>query len=496
MKFCKFNKIGDTSYRTKLQIKSYICFAEWYTRFWNENKRYPNDVDFRTWVKKCENPYNYKNQNNDKIKNRLDLVLKNAISKYKLIKCDSDRCSFSLTSNNDYYNEILNKLADSNGSDTCVAFRAMLEFMIKYPKFNVAKRIAFAFFTFEKGDDFCSLYSCTITDLVKKVFGKYTAQEIINRNFLMKKSTRMKQIRPRILRKSLSFAISDDEFQYLLLNKHLPKVLDSKSKFESYIKEKSFDEIVRTFLTIKFKKLLYGEYFDLFNRVMFELNLANKYGKNVRYYNNDALHFDTHNNNFYVEQQVKYDKLPYSYEEINTNLQKITNKDFSFIKNDIHLSCIPAYDIVEYFVNLKICAIFFKVPINEIKNCVNTILDKDNYPICHAPGRRSDMLLKNIVKETLLSFETTTHANRKTIIRNELDQCFTHLAAYKPPYNKNILFVVLPQNNDVPFIMDYFKSVAKVWTNQIKREFSTKILTFGDLVNIHKPEQLLSLEQI
>lgn len=490
MKFDNFNKIGDTTYRVKNQIKAYINFAQWYTDFWRQNQKFPNDVDFRLWVRQCKNPYNYSEQGNDKIKDRLSFVLNNAIHKYKLIKKNSNDCSFNLLCNNDCYKEILNKLAEPNGcdNDSCTAFRAMLEFMVKFPKFNDAKKIAFAFFVFEKGDDFCSLYNCTITDLINKMFGRYTAQEIISHSFFMKKPAKMKQICKKILKKTMSFVISNDEFEYLVKNKHISNTINLKSEFESFIKENSFDRIVEFFLVTRFTKLFYGDYFDLFNRVMYGLNLSNSYGRNVSYYNNNALHFNAQKDCFYVEQKNN-GKLPYSYDEINTHLQKINDRDFSFIEKDIHLDGVPAYTIAEYFVNLKICMLF-KVPISRIKEYVNTILDKNLYPICHAPGGRSDMCFLH--NKILLGFETTTHATQRNIIINELYQCFEHLANHKPPCNQNILFLFLPQATS--FIKNTFISQANVWTNTTKRKFSAKILTFNELLNIHKPEQILSFD--
>lgn len=492
MKCDNFNKIGDTQYRVKNQIKAYINFSQWYTSFWHEKKKYPNDVDFRAWVRECKNPYNYSKLKKDKIKNRLDNVLKNALHKYKLIKIDPKGCCFNLEGD-DYCNQVLNKLANSDGcnNDTSIAFRAMLEFMINSPEFNDAKKIAFAFFTFEKGDDFYKLYNCTINDLVCEIFKKHTAQKIISKSFLMRKPFKMKPICLKILSKSKSFVISDDEFQYLKKNNYLSQAIDSKSKFEGFIKEESFDKIAQHFLIKKFTKLLYGDYFDLFNRVMFGLNLSDKFGKNVGYYNNDALRFDDCKKLFYVEMK-NTNQLPYSHEEINSYLHKINKKDFSFINNDIHLCDTPAYTIAEYFVNLKICKLF-NLKYDEIKESVGTILDNNLYPICHAPGGKSDMCL--VFDKILLSFETTINSSERNISNCELYPCFEHLASHKPPYDKNILFLVLTgllQKSDMNFIKKSFNMQAKVWSSQKKREFFAKILTFSELININSYEQILS----
>lgn len=185
MKWSEFNKIGDTCYRVKNQINGYTTFAKWFLST-NGN----GDMQlFAEWTKK-EEIYKYRIKNNRYFK----IILNNALHKYKVIKKIKGKYLQNFNDESQI-NDILNNLTKTEGLnnklniETCKAFRETLNFMIKNPSLNNAKKIFCAFSVYEEGDNFFDLYNCPniFMNIARKILVKNTPEKILRKNLLSRK---------------------------------------------------------------------------------------------------------------------------------------------------------------------------------------------------------------------------------------------------------------------------------------------------------------------
>ena len=500
MKFNNFNKIGDTTYRVKNQIPAYIDFTKWYINHWNKNQKEPNDVDFRQWVR--DTKYSYKYNSRDKIKDRIKFLKPSAKTKFKLFKknisCNTFDLNIDLSNSNNLLNDIVNNLSnfevlsknDEKGSyETCLAFNKMLWFMIENPTLNDAKRIFFAFATYEESDDFKKIYFQHIDCLVNKMLVKYGPKQILLDGLKQqKKPKELKIVCEMIVNQKTSFFISNEDFDYLKKHKYLCSNIKTKNDFQNFIKNNSLEEITKKLLYERFNKLLNGDYFDLFTRIMNDLGLSNTTGKKTNKFNNEKVSFNNILKKFYIK--LKFSKsLPYTYTQVSNYLKNIDEKNFEFMKFDKHLNGLKRYLVTEYFVNLKIF-LLLKKPICQINDCINTILNENLYPVCHAPGKKCDMVVEYDTNK-LISFETTINNSDRTIIMKELYPCFNHMACHKPPFEINILFLILLSDAKNKFIENSFSDTKRSWEEKTGRKFFPKVLSIAELLKINDIKDLL-----
>ncbi len=476
MKIKLFNKIGDTCFRVGNQINAYLSFSKWFLNFIQENNAEPTDNDFKRWTKDS-GIYDYGSDQT----NRLNFVKRICMDVYKIIFKDNNGNYYMNINEKKLKYSLLNTLSDAQNNDqSCAAFKELLKFMEKNPEKNDAKKIFLAFAIYETGDDFSKMYDDERI-LEKAIIEKYPDNVDVNliyrKNFYSRKpSSYLKEISNRILLNKNNFNISYVEFREL--KKTYLNSFDSQESFNTFVHSNSLIEIARTIILNSKKSLLTGDYFDLFNRVMWGLTLSKSNGKNTETYLNENIGIDK-NNKFYLKnEQIEPKRFPYSENEINIMLEKIQNGDYSFINTDEHFSSLPRADIAEYLVNLKFCYLL-KLTINEAKKFVNTNLDVLFYPTSHATGGKADMLYTN--DKINISIETTIHNTCSSVCNHESYPCISHLEECEKPKKSTCLFLIQPLGEHEK-IKRWFEIVGKgVLQDYHNRAFEFKTLNFKQL---------------
>lgn len=479
MKIENFNKIGDTCFRVGNQINAYLSFAKWFLNFIEDQGVEPTDSDFKKWTKNS-GIYNY---GKDKI-NRLNFVKKNCIEVYKILFKNNDgKYKINIDEKKLKYS-LLNSLSNTkNNNHSCASFKEMLNFMVKNPTKNNARKIFLAFAIFEIGDNFSKMYDDEKI-LEKAILEKYPDNANVNiiyrKNFFSRKPSKyLKQISNRILSDKNNFHISYIEFKKL--RKTYLNPFNTLESFNNFVHSNTLIKIARTIILNSKISLLNEEYFDLFNRVMWGLTLSNSNGKNVETYLNANLGIDENNMYYLKNEQIEPKKFPYSENEINIMLEKIQNCDFDFIDSDEHFSSIPRSDIAEYLVNLKFCYLL-NLTINEAKKFVNTNLDVLFYPTSHATGGKADMMYTN--NEMNISIETTIHNTCSSICNHESYPCISHLEDCEKPKKSTRLYLIQPLGEQEK-IKRWFKIVGNgILKDYHNRNFEFKTLDFKQLAKL------------
>lgn len=270
MKINNFNKIGGTEFRVRNQVNAYMSFANWISNFPNT----PTDTDFKNWTS-TTGIYNY---GSDPI-NRLNMILRNALTIYKVIIVDYTHPSgyaINFTTLN-FINDILNNLS-TGAEETNVAFNEMLRFILANPNLNDAKRISKAFFVFENGDNFLDLYnnSNLLLDISSNIIARSNAKTIIESNLNSRKpSNELKKVCTNILEHfntGILFNITPADFA--VLNKTYLHSYSDSTVFSNFINTATITQVAIELLKNKTQQLLEVDYLDLFNRVMWGLNLS------------------------------------------------------------------------------------------------------------------------------------------------------------------------------------------------------------------------------
>lgn len=483
MKWSKFNKIGDTCYRVKNQINGYTTFAKWFLST-NGN----GDMQlFAEWTKK-EGIYEYRIKNNHYFKN----ILNNALHKYKVIKKIKGKYLQNFNDESQI-NDILNNLTKTEGLnnklniETCKAFRETLNFMIKNPSLNNAKKIFCAFSVYEEGDNFFDLYDCPniFMNIARKILVKNTPEKILRKNLLSRKpSNELKKMCSNIIKNQSMFKIELHDFQKL--KKHYLWPFTNHVEFNNFIRNNDFKNIVLRLLSSQKEHLLLKEYFDLFNRVMRGLNLASTIGQNVKFYLNKNLNFN--NNSFSSTSINKIQTYPCTHEEVNEYLLSIQKENYDFCDHNLSFNGIKRSIIAEYLVNIKFCYLF-KINSGEIGKYVNTCLNEKLCPVACASGKKSDMNYYDI--KTLWSIETTIHDTVGAIINHECRPCISHLQTFKPNKMQNILLLIQPKgiNNE---IIDWFESRGRELFKREGKNFYFKTFNFEQLSKINEIRSIFS----
>lgn len=476
MKFDNFNKIGGTEFRVKNQINGYISFATWFIEA--EEK---TDAKFKEWTRNS-GIYDY---GEDQI-NRLNMVLKSAERRYKVIKKD-DTGNYVLNFNfNHAKDDILNLLTSTEGLvkrndiETCLAFKETLNFMLDHSELTDAKRIFHAFATYEQGDDFEQLYN------ENNLFDKIAiglvpdgeGQRAIQKNCYVKKPQSIRSICTKIIHNKQECIITQPEFE--TAKKTYLFNFDNYREFNDFVHQQSYDAIAR--LIIKNSKMsnLNGDYFDLFNRVLWGFNLSPSTGKNVlNYLNNNVFMKD--DGTYSITRQEVPSLYPYSLEDVNRILNMVQQRDFSFMDNDSHLFCIPRSDIAEYFVNLKFCYLKNITPINCRRN-IHTRLDNGLYPLSHATGGEADM--SYLTSDRLYTIETTIHTTVGQIKNHEFNPCCQHLINHSPDRPNNTLILVQYLDSD-PELVRYFNDHGRLEFHRANKNFTLKTFDFREFSELN-----------
>lgn len=455
MKTSNFNKIGDTCYRIKNQINGYISFAQWFLET-DKNKR--NMESFKEWTKE-NNVYNY---NKVKIK-YYNMILRNALEKYKVIKKNSTGEYIQNFEDNSAINDILNNLTKTNeqfkkrSNETCVAFREMLNFMIDFPHLNNAKKIFYSFATYQKGDNFVDLYNKKniFEDISNKILCDHSPITILEKCLLVpKKSKELKEMCSDIINHHNVFSLKLNNFKKL--KKHYLHTFSKCSDFENFVKKNDLKIIVFQLLINRYKSTLEKEYFSLFNYVMWGFNLVQSPSINIKKYMNNNVQY---NDGVYSIKTNGVETYPYTLKVVNDYLISIQHGNYNFCDIDRHLFGLKRAIIAEYFVNLKFCYLF-NIPFSDIQKYVNTSLDKEMYPINCAPGRKADM--NYFINKKLWSIETTIHNTSNKIINHECLPCLNHLNKFISTFTKEyaILILIQPIGNEYD-INDWFENNGK-----------------------------------
>lgn len=480
MKTSKFNKIGDTCYRIKNQINGYISFAQWFLGT-SENKR--NMESFKEWAKE-NGVYNYNKIRRDYYGH----IFGNALKKYKVIKKDATGKWIQNFENDSAIDDILNNLTKTNeqfenekSNETCMAFKEMLNFMIRFPHLNNAKKIFYAFSTYQKDDDFGDLYDREniFKDMLDKIFCNTQPITILEKFLLVrKKSKELKEMCSNIINHHNTFSIKLNNFKKL--KKHYLHSFSTCSDFENFVKNNDLKAIVYQLLINRYKSLLEREYFSLFNYVMWGLNLALKPSINIETYMNNNVQY---NNGIYsIKKTNKIESYPYTLKTVNDYLISIQKENYNFCNTDRHLCGLKRPTVAEYFVNLKFCYLF-AIPSGDIQKYVNTSLDKKRYPINCAPGRKADM--NYYIGNKLWSIETTIHNTTREIINNECFPCLSHLNKFKSIFKieQTMLILIQPIGSE-HVINDWFESNGK---REVKTDkFLFKTYNFEQLSKLTK----------
>lgn len=482
LKIGTFNKIIGTEFRVKNIINLYVSVACWLI----DNKE-TSETKFRQWAKES-GIYNYNTQ--QKIL-RLNMLKQRILKKFKLIKETNDGKYKFNCKIDEIKNYILNSLTKIDGLEEkrdiepCIAFKAMLDFMIANPNLNDAKKIYHSFRIYENNDDFLQLYN---SDIIEKIVNYnvgdgegYQVIFDISNGKIIRKPMNIKPICKKIINNKINFTITNEEF-YKAKKTFLTN-FDSKIKFENFVKNNTYDKIAKVIIGNSVKRNFNYEFFDLFNRLLFSLDICPSTGTKVTNYFN---HLISKNNDRYIILPKNRDLVyPYTLSETNHILTNINEKKYDFIQNDINLCQIPIADVCEYFVNIKFCYLKNIMP-KDAKLWINTILDEKLYPISHAPGGHSDMNL--IENNTMWSIETTLHDTIPKIIKNELYSSIDHILKHKQNKKNNILLLVthlpLKHYND---LIKKFINYATYQFKEIKKNFELKTYNF---------EQLSQLKQL
>jgi len=474
MKINNFNKIGDTTFRVGNQINGYVSFANWLIECQGsqEFKKNP-ELEFRKWTKNS-GIYTYPELEKDKIKNRFQIVLRQAEKIFKVIAQDSTtkmyKLNFTCAS---YINDILNSLTESD-EETCIAFEAMLNFMFNNPSCKDAKKISKVFFVYEQGDDFLNLYNSP--SLIDEIINKIPESDLLKTG---KSSKEYKQL----ISNLKDYYINGSNFvcnnEVFTKNKKTYLTnFNNNVDFENFVKNNDKITVSKIICKNRLTQLLEGDYLDLFNRVLWGLQLSDSKSKNVDVYLNYKLRM-TNENKYYTCAKQKTLNFPYTKDTCNEYLKKIQKKDFSFIEKDVHLTDIPNADIAEYFVNIKFCYVYNINPESATK-FVNTVLDMNLFPVSHAPGRKSDM--NYLEGGYAYGIETTIHSSVTSIYNHEGRPSIIHLENFANTKNttKTILILVSPLGSNLE-IKKWFEGLC---INIPNFTYKFRALDFLDVASI------------
>ena len=480
-KFNTFNKIIGTEFRVGNILNWYISLAVWIVENEPENIKEEN---FRKWTKDS-GIYEYKTQKNIK---RFEMLESRLLNKFKLIK-KAENNKYSLNCKiEEAKNYMLNGLTKTDGLtrdrdiETCAAFKAMLDFMIDYPNLNDSKRIFHSFLVYTTDDSFYELYKeeNIIEKIVNSNVNEKGGLKIISliaegRGNFIRKPKNIKGICKKILSKKTDILIEEEEFKNA--KKTFLKNFASNIEFAKFVKDNTYDEIAAVILRNSLEKNFNREFFDLFNRLLYSFGISPSTGINVKCYSNELV--NKIDNKYIIKNNVAKIDYPYTISQVNNVLNNIGDKNYSFIKNDIHLNQIPRADISEYFVNIKFCYLKNIEP-TKAKLFVNTILDEKLYPISHAPGGHSDM--NWVDNNTIWGIETTLHDTLKKIIENELYSSIHHILKYKEERINNMLVMItqLP-NKDYDTLKDMVLGFATSQFVKKNKRFEFKTYSFNEL---------------
>ena len=287
---------------------------------------------------------------------------------------------------------------------------------------------------------------------------KENYKEVLNNN--KKLLDAMKLIYKNYKNINKNIRVSDsDLYNYVETRGGINLINDACLKIKNGTIKKDYHDInkrwffgIKLFMKIDSKIILNNNYIDIYKFILENKQNIN-FEKIIQYI-------------LKIDDKDSCSQYPYQLSEVIDMLKMIENDGWVHLKKKYMLENIANPTIYEYLVNLAF-SLSYNNDIKEFKKWSNTLLDDENKPISHAPGRNPDGIIIEeggycgIIESTTLigveeiikneKYSTQRHAVKtyneiiKEISSNQKDPLIVFVLNKK--YNESIIFNFLSSNN-------------------------------------------------
>ncbi|MDC8962387.1 hypothetical protein [Metamycoplasma hyosynoviae] len=505
MKSNNFNKLGDTSLRTKVQVINYFQILNWIIETKENNDPITKDKWNEEFISLCknENIYCYKNNSI----NRFQFVLKE-LKNWKIL---NDNCE--LIDKKDK-SELLRRdiypfqFFFSKIVENYLPFKKIVEFLYekKLKEENVEiDRLIYCFYVYGNNNDndettesIQELYEMGKEDILDSIANKniknyQTKKDEYGFNF--KKPPKYIKLYTSILNYYAKIKLDGLKkiFQNITFKKSDEHILTTLSKKNNKVEiiEKLEKMKLNDYLLFiekeRLKRLLDKEYKDLFLRWLKDFKLINNFkDKNIK------LNFlEKEYNKFYIRYKQKPEKYPFTFEEVTKFISYISNRKFHFKNSNKMLENIEDSTLAEYFVNLFI-SMKIKIPPSKFNEFCNTQMDEKLFPIFTARGGKADFQYIDKKNEKVIVVETTIIKTESSITKVEFEPIARHFLNYveendATKYKHVLIFVSYYKNEWMTKLMDWTieRGMQELWQNDKNLNCKvSKNIRFDELFNI------------
>ncbi|MCR8613057.1 MAG: hypothetical protein NC236_01085 [Mycoplasma sp.] len=514
MLFEKFNKFGDTTFRTKNQLLAYSNFLQLIIdKNNNEFSAKEFDKHFKAWVKK-EKLYSYKE---DDERNRFSFVKKvfsysGILENSKIIKVKKEEIeTFKILRKEKYFFRMLNNYSNNNYKNNhSKPFRKAMEFLYKN-RFNKNLNVidfAISFVVFDGNETFEKLYEMgnneIIIKIVKNKYKKLYDNDLENLEIKnideFKKTFDYKKMSDEEGKPSYNayelMLIFSDFYNYdwnnlpIRLEKALKKIFKNNTKLKiknirEEIKKYSKSECVELLFIEKVRALIKKDYYDLFSRWLYGLTLTNTSGVKAQFNDLTKMKLDEKEDYYYMPQEnVTTYRYPFSREEIKGFIQNISQNNYDDKLNK-KLSKIKILNSTwaEYVVNMGF-SYLLEIKPHDFTKFSRTQVTKDLLPVFTAPGRGADFQYFGSEKNAVI-VETTIHKTTTEILSHETARVKKHFRDFIRGVNSNkseLNFVSYLNDNEEKI---WFKRAVLDWIDDVhKPNAKINVSTFEEISNL------------
>ncbi|MDD7883949.1 hypothetical protein, partial [Metamycoplasma hyosynoviae] len=485
MKSNNFNKLGDTTLRTEVQVTSYFQILNWIIEIketsdpdkeinWNEK--------FIEWCEK-ENIYKYRNKSFDRFSFILKELKKFGILDNSCELIDKDATLLKINKGIYPFQFFFSKIVENY-----LPFKKVVEFLytkkLRNEKVDTDKLI-YCFYVYGNNNNNDKSIE-TIEELYK--MGKENILDnIANENiknyqtkkdgygFNFRKPPKYIKLYTSILNYYAKIKSDDlkEIFENITLTKsdeHILTTLSKKNNKNEIIEKLKNMKLYDYLLLVekeRLKRLLDREYKDLFLRWLKDFKLINNFkDKNIKL---DSL--EKEDNKFYIKYKQKPKKYPFAFEEVKKIISDIWKKEFYFKNTNEIFKNIPDSALAEYFVNLFV-SMKIKIPPSKFEKFCNTKMDEKLFPTFTAPGGQADFHYIDNINKKVIVVETTIIKNGNSITKAEFEPVARHFLNYVKEnnamkYKHTLIFVNYHNNEWMTKLMDWTidRGMQELWEN-------------------------------
>lgn len=280
---------------------------------------------------------------------------------------------------------------------------------------------------------------------------KENYKEVLNNN--KKLLNQMKLIYKNYKNINKNIRVSDsDLYNYIETRGGINLINDACLKIKNGTIKKDYHDInkrwffgIKLFIKVDSKIILNNNYINIYKFILENKENMN-FEKIIQYIQK-------------IDDKDSYSQYPYQLSEVINMLKKVKNDEWISLKKTYELENIANHTIYEYLINLAF-SLSYNNDIKEFKKWSNTLLDDENKPISHAPGRIPDgnIIEKGgyygIIESTILTgveeilknekYSTQRHALKtfdnikKEILINQKDPLVIFVLNEK--YNESIIY--------------------------------------------------------